>query len=36
MSSRNKNIKNEVNNLVHFDNLQIDIQEEMEIILTTS
>ena len=33
MYSKNKNINNEVNNLVHFDNLQIG---NLQIILTTS
>ena len=36
MYSKNKNINNEVNSLVHFDNLQIGIQKEMESILTMS
>ena len=31
-----KNINNELNNLVHFDNLQVDVQKKMKIILTTS
>ena len=35
MSSKNEYIINEVNNLVHFDNLQVDVQNEMEIILTS-
>ena len=34
MFSKNKNINNKVNNLVHFANLQVDIQKEMKIILT--
>ena len=34
MSSEKK--INEVKNLVHFHNLQVDVQKEMEIILTTS
>ena len=36
MSSKNKNINNEVSNNLHFDNLQVDGQKELEIILTTS
>ena len=33
---KNKNINNEVNNLVHFDKLQVGVKNEIEIILTTS
>ena len=36
MSSKNKIVNNEVNNLVHFDNLLVDVQNEMGIILTKS
>ena len=33
---KNKNVNNEVNNLAHFDKLQVDVKNEMEIILKTS
>ena len=36
MSLKKIYINDEVNNFVHLDNLQADIQKEMEIILTTS
>ena len=35
MSSKNKNRNNKVKNFVHFDNVQVDVQKEMEIILAT-
>ena len=36
MSSKNKNINNKVNNLLRFNNLQVDVQKEIEIILIRS